>query len=62
MKNFIKDRIIDILFFGTIILIFWGGFKFSEYQMKGLKNFDGFTIEQCQQYYYNYVSNYPENF
>jgi hypothetical protein len=57
-----KDLLINVLFLGSIALIFWGVFSFSEYQMRGSENFKGYTIEECQQYYSEYNSEYPENF
>lgn len=57
-----KNLFINILFFGSIILLLWLGWCFFNYQSRGLKNFKGYTIEEHQQYYYNYISNYPENF
>jgi len=52
-----KKFIIIILFFGIIVLLGWGMFTFSNYQMRGLKQFKGYTIEECQQYYNNFTVN-----
>ncbi len=57
-----KNLLINILFFGTIALIAGGIFSFSEYQMRGAENFKGYTSEECQQYYSEYNSEYPEDF
>ncbi len=57
-----KDLFINILFFGSIILLLWGGHCFFKHQSEGLKNFKGYTSTECQQHYYNYISDYPEIF
>lgn len=41
-----KNIIISTLFFSILILMFWGCFKFTAYQNRGLKNFEGLTHEQ----------------
>lgn len=56
-----KNLFINILFFGSIILFLWLGWCFSDYQSRELKNFKGYTIEECQQHYYNYISDYQKN-
>ena len=41
-----KDFIINVIFFSIIILMFWSCFKFTKYQNRGLKDFEGLTHEQ----------------
>ena len=58
MKNFF----INILFFGTIILLLILSHRFTEYQNRNFDTFEGYSQQECYNYYMNYKSNYPENF